>query len=463
MKRKNTWNFYGKKELEEIESLSEEYRDFLNAGKTERECIKRILFQAEKQGYKNLEEIQKQGIVLRPGDKIYVSHMEKAAALFHIGAKPLEEGMNILGAHVDSPRIDVKQVPLFEDSGLAYLDTHYYGGIKHYQWLGIPLALHGIVAKTDGTTVNICIGESDEEEVFVLTDLLPHLGKDIEEKKQKEFIDAEKMDLLIGNRAINQKEIEKRSSVKTAILEILEQKFQIKEEDFLSAELEIVPAGKARECGLDKSMILGYGQDDRSCSFAALQAILNCMEVQRTACALFVDKEEIGSVGATGMHSRFFENAVQVLTEFTKSSHIADKNRILQNSYMLSCDVSAAYDPMYAEYFERQNSAYLSGGVVLNKYTGSGGKAGANDANAEYVAKIRGCFEKNQVIYQTAELGAVDRGGGGTIAYIMASYGMDIIDCGIGVLNMHAPWEVSSKADLYEMNKGYLAFLEEMK
>lgn len=444
-----------KEEQKDLEELAKSYKQFLNRGKTERACVNFVIREAKKHGYKNLENLMQENRKIQPGEKVYTSHMGKIVALFQIGTAPLEEGMNILGSHLDSPRIDIKQVPLYEERGLAYFDTHYYGGIKKYQWLGIPLAIHGVVVKLDGTVIEVCIGEKKNDPAFVITDLLPHLGRDKEEKKLKEFIDAEKMDLLIGNG--------NNDTVKSKILDILYKEYQIKEEDFISAELEIVPAGKARDCGLDYSMILGYGQDDKSCAFAALRAMLECENPKRTICTIFVDKEEIGSVGATGMHSKFFENSIQSLNKLVNFKEYKEKEMILQNSFMLSCDVTAAYDPMYSEYFESRNSAYLSKGLVLSKFSGKGGKSGGNDANAEYIAKLRQCFSQNNVIYQTAELGAVDRGGGGTIAYIMASYGMQVVDCGIGVLNMHAPWEVISKLDLYEMKKGYLAFLNNIK
>lgn len=419
-----------------------------------------MTMQAEMCGYRRLEEVINSGESIKPGDKISVNHMGKAAAFFIIGKDALEQGMNIIGAHVDSPRLDIKQIPLYDEQGNVYLDTHYYGGVKKYQWLALPLALHGVVVKMDGTKTEICIGEKQDDPVLVISDLLPHLGKERNEQKVKEFIDAEKMDLLIGNRPIKE---EKKDAAKGYVLQMLAERYQIREADFVSAELEVVPAGEARECGIDRSMILGYGQDDRSCAFAAFYAMLNLKESipERTACCLFVDKEETGSRGATGMHSQFFENAIaEILYAATSENLSLLLRRTLQNSKMLSADVSAAYDPMYEKYFEKKNSAYLANGVVFGKYSGSAGKSGGNDANAEFIAELRRIMEENDVVYQTAELGAVDQGGGGTIAYIMAEYGMDVIDCGLPVLCMHAPWEVISKADLYEAIKGYKAFYE---
>lgn len=482
MERKNAWKTYHKEDIVAVEELSSLYRRFLDAGKTERECIAKAVNIAKNAGYRNLVEMIHGREMLKPGDKVYISYMEKSAAFFRIGEEPLERGMNIIGAHVDSPRLDIKQVPCYEEAGNVYLDTHYYGGIKKYQWFALPLALHGIIVRKDGTSVSIDIGEKEEDPVFVITDLLPHLGRERNEQKVKDFFDAEKMDLLIGNRPVVEKE------AKQHILDILSDQYQIQEEDFLSAELEIVPAGRARSCGADQSMVLAYGQDDRSCAFAALTALLgnegaglSCGAMQnteaaaseqggfsRTACCLLVDKEETGSNGATGMKSRFFENAaaeILALTEGQLQRKGEDKNpfdlrlrRALMNSRMLSADVSAAYDPMFEKYFEKKNAAYLGNGLVFNKYSGSGGKSGANDANPEYMAQLRRIMEEQHVTFQTAELGAVDQGGGGTIAYIMAEYGMDVIDCGLAVLSMHAPWEVTSKADLYEAVKGYHAF-----
>ena len=386
-----------------------------------------------------------------------MDYMGKAIVLFHAGTAPVEEGMNILGAHIDSPRIDVKQNPLYENEGLAFLDTHYYGGVKKYQWLSIPLALHGVVIKKDGEKVEICVGEKETDPVLVINDLLPHLGAKQREKLAKDFIDGEQMDLLIGNRPEDGEE----DAVTRRIRNLLKEKYDIEEEDFLSAELEIVPAGRARECGLDNSMILAYGQDDRVCAYTSLLAMLGMDTPKHTSCCLFTDKEEIGSVGATGMQSRFFENAVAELLDAMGCYSDLRLRRTLKNSSMLSSDVSAGYDPAYGEAFEKKNAAYLGRGIVLNKFTGARGKSGSNDANAEYVARVRNIFDSHEVAFQTAELGKVDVGGGGTIAYIAALYGMEVIDSGVAVLSMHAPWEVTSKADIYEAKKAYKAFLLE--
>lgn len=388
---------------------------------------------------------------------MYIDYMGKSIALFQIGKKPLEEGMNILGAHIDSPRLDVKQRPLYEEEEFAYLDTHYYGGIKKYQWVAMPLALHGVVVRKDGTKEMIVVGEKQDDPVFVITDLLPHLDREKRDKPMDKFIDAEKMDLLIGNLAAEDQE---KEAVKNGILHILKRQYNIEEDDFLSAEFEIVPAGASRECGLDRSMIIGYGQDDRVCAFTSLFAMLEEKEVERTSCCLLVDKEEIGSVGASGMTSKFFENAVAEVMALTGAYSELALRRALANSKMLSSDVSAAFDPMFPEVYEKKNSAYFANGPVFNKYTGAGGKSRTNDANAEYIAELRKIMEDNDVKFQTAELGRIDAGGGGTIAYILAVYGMEVIDSGIAVLNMHAPWEVTSKADIYEAVKCYRAFLK---
>ncbi|MDD6070895.1 MAG: aminopeptidase, partial [Clostridiales bacterium] len=415
--------------------------------------------------YKDIRELIQNQTPVKAGDKIYAVCMDKSVSLFHIGKKPLEEGMNILGAHIDSPRIDVKQNPLYESEDFAYLDTHYYGGIKKYQWVTIPLALHGVVAKTDGEVVNVSIGEKDDDPVFAITDLLVHLAAQQMEKKASAVIEGEKLDLLIGSCPLAQAEgmdKEEKEAVKKNILKLLEDYYGISEEDFVSAELEIVPAGRARDCGLDRSMIMAYGQDDRVCAFTSLFAMLDVEEVEKTACCILVDKEEIGSVGATGMHSRFFENMVAEIMDLMGETKDIKVRRALQYSKMLSSDVSAAYDPMFAEAFEKRSSAFFAQGLVFNKFTGSRGKSGSNDANAEYLAKIRRAMKTDGVAYQFAELGKVDVGGGGTIAYIMANYGMEVIDSGVAVLCMHAPWEITSKADIYEAYKGYKAFIKHM-
>ena len=460
MERKNAWLAYTETEEREMEQVVESYRHFLDAGKTERECVAQIVKEAEAAGYVSLDEKLAKGEKIQAGDKIYAAGMKKIIALYHIGQEPLEKGMNILGAHIDSPRLDIKQNPLYEDADLAYLDTHYYGGVKKYQWVALPLALHGVVIKKDGTVVEVNIGEAEDDPVLYITDLLIHLSGKQLQKKAADVVEGENLDILIGSRPLRDVADEKKKeAVKENILCILNEKYGVEEEDFLSAELEIVPAGKARECGLDRSMLVAYGQDDRVCAYTSFLAMLEMEAPKRTSCCLLTDKEEIGSVGATGMQSRFFENSVAELLEGMGSYSELALRRALRNSRMLSSDVSAGFDPAFGEYFEKKNSAYLGRGIVLNKYTGSRGKSGSNDANAEYVARIRGIFDTHGIAFQTAELGKVDVGGGGTIAYIAALYGMEVIDSGVAVLSMHAPWEVTSKADIYEAKKAYLAFL----
>ena len=428
--------------------------------KTERECVTEMVQQAEAAGYRNLNEVIENGESLKPGDKVYAVGMKKIMALFHVGQEPLEKGMNILGAHIDSPRLDVKQNPLYEDTDLAYLDTHYYGGVKKYQWVALPLAIHGVIAKKDGSVVNVTIGEDENDPVVYITDLLIHLAGKQLQKKAAEVIEGENLDILIGSRPLSESTDEKKKeAVKSNVLRILKEKYDVEEEDFLSAELEIVPAGKARDCGLDRSMVAAYGQDDRVCAYTSFVAMMEMDAPKRTSCCLLTDKEEIGSVGATGMQSRFFENTVAELLDGMGCYSDLALRRTLRNSSMLSSDVSAGYDPAYAECFEKKNAAYLGRGIVLNKFTGARGKSGSNDANAEYVAEVRRIFDDHQVAFQTAELGKVDVGGGGTIAYIAALYGMNVIDSGVAVLSMHAPWEVTSKADIYEAKKAYKAFL----
>ena len=443
-----------------MESLCAEYRQFLSAGKTERECTVLTVQMAEAAGYRNLEEIIEAGESVKVGDKVYAVNMKKAVILFHIGEEDIQKGMNILGAHIDSPRLDVKQNPMYEDSGLTYLDTHYYGGVKKYQWVALPLAIHGVVAKKDGSIIDVVIGEDENDPVVSVTDLLPHLAAKQMEKKAAVVIEGEKLDVLIGSRPLAG---ETKDAVKANMLKILKEKYGMEEEDFLSAELEIVPAGKARETGIDRSMIMSYGQDDRVCAFTSLKAILDVKEVKKTACCILVDKEEIGSVGATGMESRFFENTIaELLACMGKEGDLALR-RTLKNSKMLSSDVNAAYDPLYADAYEKKNASFAGCGMVFSKFTGSRGKSGSNDANAEYIAQIRKIMDDAKVRFQLAELGGVDIGGGGTIAYILALYGMDVIDCGVAVLNMHAPWEITSKADVYETKRGYEVFLRDMK
>ena len=460
--KENIWTTYDESQLAELNEISEKYKECLNAGKTERECVELSIRMAEEAGYRNISDVMTAGKELGAGDKVYAVNMNKMLALFRIGEEPISEGMNILGAHIDSPRIDVKQNPLYENEGLAYLDTHYYGGIKKYQWVAQPLSLHGVIVKKDGATEKVSIGEDENDPVFVITDLLVHLAQEQMEKKASKVIEGEKLDLLIGNRPVEAVTGEgaEKEAIKANVLRLLKEKYGMEEEDFTSAELEIVPAGKARDCGLDRSMILSYGQDDRVCAFTSLFAMLDVTEAKRTGCCLLVDKEEIGSVGATGMHSRFFENVVAELIALTEGESDLKVRRALANSKMLSSDVSAAYDPMYAEAFEKRSSAFFTNGLTFNKFTGSRGKSGSNDANAEYIAALRRTMDDAGVAYQFAELGRVDLGGGGTIAYIMANYGMEVIDSGVAVLNMHAPYEVSSKADVYEAVKGYRAFLK---
>ncbi len=456
MERKNCFTYYDENEKLQLENTCNLYMDFLSRCKTERECVKEIIAMAEKAGYKDLDSVISSGEKLQCGDKVYSVCMKKAVALFRIGKKGITDGMNILGAHIDSPRLDIKQNPVFEDGELAFLDTHYYGGIKKYQWVTLPLALHGTVVKKDGSVIDINIGEDEKDPVFCVTDLLIHLAQEQMEKKGARVVEGEDLNILIGNEPVKGDE---KEAVKANVLKLLKEKYNIEEEDFVSAEIEAVPAGKAREAGLDRSMIISYGQDDRVCAFTSLKAMLEIEESEKTACCLLVDKEEIGSVGATGMQSRFFENTVAEVMALTGEYTELNLRRALKNSRMLSSDVSSAYDPAYASAFEKKNVAFLSHGMVFNKFTGARGKSGSNDANAEYLADLRRIMDENNVHYQTAELGRVDLGGGGTIAYILALYGMEVIDSGVAVLSMHAPWEVTSKADVYEAEKGYKAFL----
>ncbi len=463
MERKNVWTTYDDEKLQELEKINADYRACLDAGKTERECVELAVARAQAAGYKDINKMIESGENLKAGDKVYAVCMGKTIAMFNIGTEPLEKGMNILGAHIDSPRIDIKQNPLYETDEFAYLDTHYYGGIKKYQWVTIPLAIHGVIVKKDGTTAVVNIGEEEDDPVFVISDLLIHLAGAQMEKKASAVVEGEKLDILIGSRPLAQNEElkkEEKQAVKANILQILKEYYDVEEEDFISAELEVVPAGRARECGFDRSMILAYGQDDRVCAFTSLFAMLDVENPKKTSCCILVDKEEIGSVGATGMQSRFFENTVAELIALEGGESDLKTRRALANSLMLSSDVSAAYDPMFAESFEKRSSAFFGKGLVFNKFTGARGKSGSNDANAEYLAELRGRMDAEDVGYQFAELGKVDVGGGGTIAYIMANYGMKVIDSGVAVLSMHAPWEVTSKADVYEAYRGYKAFLK---
>ncbi|MBQ7841679.1 MAG: aminopeptidase [Lachnospiraceae bacterium] len=457
MVRKNAWKSYDEAKLAQVNALAKEYMNFLDNGKTERECVDTIVNMIEEAGYVELPSLIREGKKLSAGDKVYAVLMNKSVVMFQMGTKPLVEGMNILGAHIDSPRLDIKQNPLYEDSDFALLDTHYYGGVKKYQWVTLPLALHGVVAKKDGSIVEINIGENEDDPVFFISDLLIHLSGEQLEKKAAKVIEGEALDIIVGSVPLAEEE---KDAVKLGVLKILKENYEIEEEDFLSAELEVVPAGKAREAGFDRSMVLAYGQDDRVCAYTSLKAMLEIGQTERTACCILVDKEEIGSVGATGMQSRFFENTVAEVMNLAGEYSELNVRRCLAACDMLSSDVSAAFDPSYAAAFEKKNAAFFGKGMVFNKFTGSRGKGGSNDANAEYIAHIRSIMDSSDVSYQTAELGKVDVGGGGTIAYILALYGMNVIDCGVAVLSMHAPWEATSKADIYETKCGYVAFLE---
>lgn len=466
MEKKNAWEKYPQGiKRDQVFQFAEEYRKFISACKTERECTANLYEKAKNAGFVDMDELIASKGSVKAGDKIVANNMGKGLALFVMGRKDLAEGMNILGAHIDSPRLDLKQVPLYEDTEMAMLDTHYYGGVKKYQWVTLPMALHGVICKKDGTTVTVNIGDKPKDPVFGVSDLLIHLSADQLEKKAAKVIDGENLDLLIGSipKVAEKKEDEKavKDRVKANILDILSAEYGIEEDDFLSAEIEVVPAGEARDYGFDRSMIMGYGHDDRVCAYPSFEAILAVEKPEYTSVCLLVDKEEIGSVGASGMQSRFFENCVaEVLNLAGNYSELAVR-RALKNSKVLSSDVSAAFDPNYPSVMEKRNSAYFSKGLVFNKYTGARGKSGSNDANAEYVAKLRNIMDTNDVSFQTAELGKVDQGGGGTIAYILANYDMNVIDSGVAVLNMHAPWEIISKVDLYEAYRGYIAFLKE--
>ena len=472
MERDVAWKKYDEAQLAELDKLAADYIDFISENKTERECAAASIELAEKAGYRSLDEAVREGRALKPGDKVWACDHGKAVILAQLGRAPLSEGANILGAHIDSPRLDLKQNPLYEGTGFAFLDTHYYGGIKHYQWVTLPLALHGVIAKKDGGVVEVRLGEDPGDPVFCVTDLLPHLGNQQMAKKASEVVEGEALDVLVGNRPADAPSSaddakaddgakEEKEPVKARILSLLADAYGIDEEDFLSAEIEVVPAGRARDCGFDRSMVLGYGQDDRVCAYTSLVAQLALGDdvPERTAVTVLVDKEEIGSVGATGMASQFFENTMAEIMALAGEAGELLLRRALKACRMLSSDVSAGFDPAYASVFEAKNSAYLGRGLVFNKYTGARGKSGSNDASAEYVARVRRVMDDAGVSFQTAELGKVDAGGGGTIAYIPAKYGMDVIDSGVAVLSMHAPWEVTSKADIYEARRGYEAFL----
>lgn len=453
------WDKYTEKDLNNVFELSERYKNFMTKCKTERECANEFVALAEEQGYKNLDILIKENVKLKAGDKVYLNYKGKAVALYQIGTEAFEAGLNILGAHLDSPRIDLKQNPLYEDNGLAMFDTHYYGGIKKYQWVTVPLALHGVVVKKDGTKVEIVIGESPSDPVFGISDLLAHLSAEQMTKTLDKGIEGENLNALIGSIPVKDKK--DKSRVKSNILNILNETYGICEEDFVSAELELVPAGAARDLGIDKSLIMAYGHDDRVCAFTGFEAMMKVEKNKKTLVTLLVDKEEIGSVGATGMHSKFFENSLAEIMNLFGDYNELKLRRTLANSKMLSADVTVAFDPNFPTVVEKKNCAYFGKGIVFSKYTGSRGKSGCNDANPEFLAELRGIMDKNKITWQTAELGKVDQGGGGTIAYILAEYGMEVIDCGVALQNMHAPYEVASKADIYETFRGYKAFLKE--
>lgn len=455
---KDVWASYTEEDKEKLFAYGERYRQFISRCKTERECVRDMVAIAEKDGYQNLDHLIQSGQGLAPGAKVYANYNDKTLALFCIGDQPMTDGLNILGAHVDSPRLDLKPNPLYEDSGFAMFKTHYYGGVKKYQWAAIPLAIHGVVVKKSGEVVNINIGEDEKDPVVGVSDLLIHLAKDQLEKKLGEAIAGEDLNICLGSIPLDDED--EKEKVKSNILVLLNQKYGIVEEDLVSAEIQIVPAGPARDYGLDRSMIIGYGQDDRVCAYASLEAQLEVLSPKKTTVTILVDKEEIGSMGASGMQSRFFENTIAEILNLTGEYSGINLSRTLANSKMLSSDVTAGYDPNFPEVMDKHNSAYFGKGVVFNKYTGSRGKSGSNEANAEYVAQLRSIMDKENVTWQTSEMGKVDQGGGGTIAYILANFGMDVIDCGVPVHSMHAPWEITSKADLYEMKKAYIAFLK---
>ncbi|WP_304427279.1 aminopeptidase [uncultured Adlercreutzia sp.] len=472
MERDVAWKKYDDAALDACEALAADYITFISENKTERECATAAIAAAEAAGYEPLADCMAAGTPVGPGSKLWACAQGKAVILAHVGSEPLSLGLNILGAHIDSPRLDIKQNPLYEANDFALLDTHYYGGIKNYQWTALPLALHGVVATTDGEIIDVNVGDDPADPVFCVTDLLPHLGAQQMEKTGAKVVEGEDLDILVGNRPLviaegeadtDKKKAAEKDPVKQMVLSVLSGKYGIAEEDFLSAELEVVPAGRARDLGFDRSMVIGYGQDDRVCAYTSLRAQLALGDdvPARTAVCVLVDKEEIGSVGATGMGSLFFENTIAEIMELAGEGGTLPLRRALSRSRMLSSDVSAGFDPAYASVFEAKNSAFLGRGLVFNKYTGARGKSGSNDASAEYVAQVRRIMDDADVSFQTAELGRVDAGGGGTIAYIPAKYGMDVIDSGVPVLSMHSPWEVTSKADIYEARRGYEAFLRD--
>lgn len=454
MYSKNIWKDASQEKVNAIMNFCEDYKHFISVGKTERICVKEALKIAESKGFKNLHDVKTANV----GDKLYLINKNKNIILFTVGQKPVKEGLRVLGAHIDSPRLDIKQNPLYEKDGFALLDTHYYGGVKKYQWVTIPLAIHGVIIKKDGTTVNVAIGDDENDPVLGISDLLIHLAGDQMQKTASKVIEGEDLDVTFGSIPLKDEE---KNAVKANILKMLNEKYQIEEEDLLSAELEVVPAGKARDYGFDCSMVAGYGHDDRVCAYTSLRAVVDMEEApEYTSCCILVDKEEIGSVGATGAHSLFFENAILELLNLQNTADLLTLRKTLENTKMLSSDVSAGFDPLFAGVNDPKNSAYLGNGIVFNKYTGSRGKGGSNDANPEYVAWVRDAMDSNEVHYQTAELGKVDQGGGGTIAYILGNYNMNVLDAGVAVLNMHAPMEIVSKADVYEAYLAYIAFLK---
>ncbi|MEG0013382.1 MAG: aminopeptidase [Cellulosilyticaceae bacterium] len=454
---KAAWDTYTEADKEVLFGYGERYRKFISDNKTERECIRSMVKEAKEAGYKDINELIDGNIVLQAGDKVFANYNDKTLVMYCIGTEPMTKGLNILGAHLDSPRLDLKPNPLYEDSDFAMFKTHYYGGVKKYQWVALPLAIHGVVAKKDGEVVNIVIGEELSDPVFGISDLLIHLSSEQMQKKLSEAIGGEDLNLCMGTLPL---EGEEKDKVKANILKMLNDKYGITEEDFVSAEIQIVPAGPARDYGLDRSMVIGYGQDDRVCGYASFEAQLEVTNPTKTTVTILVDKEEIGSVGASGAQSKFFENTVAELINLQGNYSDILLRRTLTNSKMLSSDVTAGHDPNYASVLEKNNAAYFGKGVVFMRYTGSRGKSGSNESNAEYVAELRRIMDENNVTWQTAELGKIDLGGGGTIAYILANYGMDVIDCGVPVHSMHAPWEITSKVDLYEMRKAYVAFLK---
>lgn len=454
--KENIWKKYNDEDINLLNNICDDYRKFISDNKIEREVVSATIEICRDAGFVDLEDCIKNGRQLHAGDKVYVNNRGKSIALFVIGEEDILNGINILGAHVDSPRLDLKASPLYEDESLAYLDTHYYGGIKKYQWVTLPLSIHGVVAKKNGDVINVVIGEDEGDPVVGITDLLPHLGSEQLKKEASKVIEGEKLDVLIGSIPADGED----DSVKKYILDILKNKYDIEEDDFLSAELEVVPSGKARDFGLDRSMVMAYGQDDKVCAYTSLRAFLDVDKCRKTISCILVDKEEIGSVGASGMESNFYENAIQEICSLLGHNEVYALSRVLKNSYMLSSDVNAAYDPLYSDVMDKRSASYFNNGVVFCKYTGSRGKSGSNDADAEYIAKLRKIMDDNNVYFQISELGKVDAGGGGTIAYILANKSVNVIDCGVGVLSMHAPWEVTAKADIYEAYKCYVAFLK---